>query len=34
VVPGVCDFMAKPYSAETMLKLIREVLDRPPAAGA
>lgn len=28
-IKGVGDFMAKPYSAETMLKLIREVLDRP-----
>ncbi|CAM2834428.1 hybrid sensor histidine kinase/response regulator [Rariglobus hedericola] len=31
VVKGVGDFLAKPYSAETMLKLLREVLDRPKA---
>ncbi|MDF3056102.1 MAG: domain S-box [Rariglobus sp.] len=28
-IKGVSDFLGKPYSAETMLKLIREVLDRP-----
>jgi CheY-like chemotaxis protein len=28
-VKGVSDFLAKPYSAEAMLKLIRAVLDRP-----
>ncbi|HEY9248940.1 MAG TPA: PAS domain-containing protein [Rariglobus sp.] len=28
-VNGVSDFLAKPYSAEAMLKLIRAVLDRP-----
>jgi CheY-like chemotaxis protein len=27
---GVHDFLAKPYTAETLLQLVRKVIDRPP----